>query len=131
MTGLVKLGGWTAIGDGMQRAHQELNAYGRANVEWMMIVITDGYSNRGSDPAVTSNAAKQNVPEITIFQVAVGSGVDEVGMRSWCTQPSSDHYVFATNFASLDAVIQSLVDDTCQVLCCLFFSLHQEVEKIK
>lgn len=114
MTGLVKLGGWTAIGDGMQRAHQELNAYGRANVEWMMIVITDGYSNRGSDPAVTSNAAKQNVPEITIFQVAVGSGVDEVGMRSWCTQPSSDHYVFATNFASLDAVIQSLVDDTCQ-----------------
>ena len=111
---MAQLGGWTAIGDGIQKAHQELSAYGRSAAEWLMIVVADGFSNRGTNPTTTSAAAKTNNPPISIHTVAVTSSADTAGMQAWCTQPSSMYYTYADDFVALAAVeIDAMVSDTC------------------
>ncbi len=66
--------GKTALGDGMAVATDELVFRGRANVEWIEILLTDGRTNSGRDPLREAEDAADE--HVVIYSVGVGSSVN-------------------------------------------------------
>lgn len=78
---MIYLGGATNIGDGIQTGHLSLSDSFRAR-PWatrVMILLTDGIHNIGTDPLETAaRAAKEN---ITIYTITFSNEADQARMR--------------------------------------------------
>jgi len=82
--------GGAAMGDGITIARQELTSIRhRAVANPVMIVLSDGYSNAGSNPLTAATAAKN--AGIRIVTVGLGPNVDSVLMRAVASAPT-DYY---------------------------------------
>ena len=102
----------TAIGEGIYDGQQVLNA-GRPNNENIIILLSDGISNNGSDPLMQATLAK-NAGSL-LFSVAVGNSADLTTMQAIATDATT--YFFATNFVTLrDEVAAALAERTCVLL---------------
>jgi len=67
----LQIGNWTAMGDGIGKAIEEYNNNGRSDAEWIALLLSDGWSNTGSDPSTQAqNAANAG---ITINTYGFGS----------------------------------------------------------
>jgi Mg-chelatase subunit ChlD len=73
---LQKLGGNTSIGDGLQRAKQELDAHGRNTPNRVYIVLTDGLNNVNNAQLPTVEASLHADPRNVIYAIGVGATVD-------------------------------------------------------
>ena len=62
------------MGDGISIATQSLSENTRPDAQKVIILLSDGMSNRGSVPQIAAGIAKDN--DVTIFSVAYGYSAD-------------------------------------------------------
>ncbi|KAK3241181.1 hypothetical protein CYMTET_49027 [Cymbomonas tetramitiformis] len=107
---LEQSGGSTAIGEGIRMAQAEL-AQGRPTVKHVMILMTDGAENEGSNPLDAAYDAKSNGTEIIIL--GIGANVHLQALQSYATQPSSTHVYNPANFGMLKNYVEATVHTAC------------------
>jgi len=104
--------GSTDLTSGINLAQAELDSVrDRADAPNIMLVVTDGQPNVGSDPngeaAAAAAAARADGTEV--FVVGIGSGVDPLYLQSSiASAPTSTHY-FAGDFTTLQNTLVDLV----------------------
>jgi Ca-activated chloride channel family protein len=115
-------GGATAIGDALLLATQELtksiNTKSSSRPPAMIVLLTDGVSNRGTDPVQA--AAQANAAHIPVQTVGIGSrdpsvtvhgqpvgGVDEEALQTIATSTGGKYY-FAEAAGKLSQIYTSL-----------------------
>jgi len=108
--------GDTNIADALKMARTQLfsGQYGaRPDVPKILILITDGTANINEGRTIPeANAAK--AAGIQIFTVGIGTGIKEEQLRTIATQRS--YFYFATNFTTLNDVLQRLLNNSCVFL---------------
>jgi PKD repeat protein len=108
VNGLVAFG-TTAIGSGILVAHNEISNNGRSGVHAVMIVLSDGCENQGSDPVGKATAAKND--GIEIFAIGLG-GVCANTLKQVSTDdplvPGYEHYYYAPTSGDLDQIYQDI-----------------------
>lgn len=95
-------GGWTAIGDGINLAQAQL-AGGSSND--IMIVFTDGVSNRGADPNTAATNAKNAGTEI--FAIGLGN-VNAGNLNAWASPDPPQHVYITPNSSDLEAIFEAI-----------------------
>ncbi|WP_309739236.1 VWA domain-containing protein [Methanococcoides alaskense] len=83
--------GYTAMGDGMVKANALL-INGRPGAKKIMIVLTDGVTNRGSDPESAISTA--NLNNIRIYTIGLGSSelIDETLLEHIASETGGSYY---------------------------------------
>lgn len=81
--------GNTATGDGIDTSHDDFVENGDPDRRDVMILLTDGKTNTGSDPVSEANEAKAD--GIEIFAVGFGDDVDEEALREIVSEPVDEH----------------------------------------
>ena len=76
-----------------------------------MILITDGDQTAGRDAKIASQELRGQ--GVIIFGVGVGSQIDVAELESWVSVPVSEHYFMVNDFASLQAILQKILDQVC------------------
>lgn len=99
-------GGSTATGDAIDVSHDDLEVNGRVGVDPIMIVLTDGKTNEGSDPVAQAQEAKD--AGIEIFAIGIGSDVNEGDLKEIASDPTKDHYFNPENATELREVFRNL-----------------------
>ncbi len=85
--------GWTAIGDGIYTATNELAVYGLDKK--IQVLLTDGRETRNSDPeGRAAEAAAQNV---TIYAIGLGDDVDEPQLMLIANLTGGNYYFSPTS----------------------------------
>ncbi len=90
--------GYTAIGDAAQTALNELQAYGSDTDNKVVFLLSDGYSNTGSDPLSVIPAYQ--AAKIPIFAFGYGGSVDD-RLRQMAEQTGGKYYYSPTTLADI------------------------------
>ncbi|PSG96196.1 hypothetical protein BRD56_11750 [Thermoplasmatales archaeon SW_10_69_26] len=99
-------GGGTATGDAIDLAHDDIQTNARAGVDDVMILLTDGITNEGSDPVVQAQAAKDDGVEI--YAIGLGSGINTQDLQQIASDPTEEHFFHPTSTEELLEVFQTL-----------------------
>ncbi len=97
-------GGWTAMGDGIDLAQDEIDIRGRSDSPHVMIVLSDGESNEGMDPIDAADAAKAK--DTIIYTIGLGKDADEDVLKQVATSP--DHYYYAPDANELIGIYEEI-----------------------
>lgn len=101
---LVAWGG-TAIGSAIYTAQDELTSYRhRPSSLPVMVLMSDGESNRGPDPIPAAEQAK--AAGTAIYAIGLGEDVNEAVMREIASDPDSEYYYFAPSSEDLDSIYE-------------------------
>lgn len=100
-------GGATATGDAIDVSHSDFLNNRRPNIRHTMIVLTDGFTNSGSDPVTQAQQAKAD--GIEIFSIGLGSNVNEQELREIATD--DDHFYHPQDTDELIAVFEEILLD--------------------
>ena len=94
--GIEKLypGGGTAMGDGISIATQSLSENTRPDAQKIIVLLSDGMSNVGSEPLIAAGIAKDN--DVTIFSVAYGPGADVQTLKAVASLTGGKYYNAST-----------------------------------
>ena len=87
-------GGGTAMGDGISIATQSLSENARPDAQKIIVLLSDGMSNIGSDPLIAAGIAKDN--DVTIFSVAYGPDADVQTLKSVASMTGGKYYNAST-----------------------------------
>jgi len=87
-------GGGTAMGDGISIATQSLSENTRPDAQKIIVLLSDGMSNIGSDPLIAAGIAKDN--DVTIFSVAYGPDADVQTLKSVASMTGGKYYNAST-----------------------------------
>lgn len=99
------VGGGTAIHLGINDANDELITHGRANVQHIMILLTDGQNDAGPNPVIQSaNYAKNNGTKI--FTIGLTAFINEEMLRSVASKP--ENYYYAPTAADLESIYNEI-----------------------
>ena len=90
----LKPGGGTAMGDGISIATQSLSENTRPDTKKVIVLLSDGMSNVGSDPLIAAGIAKDN--DVTIFSVAYGPDADVQTLKSVASMTGGEYYNAST-----------------------------------
>ena len=90
----LKPGGATAMGDGISIATQSLWEDTRPDAKKIIVLLSDGMSNVGSDPLKAAGIAKDN--DVTIFSVAYGPGADVQTLKTVASITDGKYYNAST-----------------------------------
>lgn len=117
--------GTTAIGDAIQEAENELTGpNARAGARKIMVVLTNGSNNTGSDPVVQASEAKGL--GIDIYGIAYGSGANENTIEDISSPPkvddgvitSDDEFAFlASDIGDVGAVFSQIAQEISGEIC--------------
>lgn len=99
--------GWTAMGNGMNDANNLLMNNGRPGAKKVMIVLTDGETNRGTDPEDSIPIANEN--GITIYTIGLGD-VDEPLLRHIASETGGKYY-YTPDSSNLGAIYASIAQE--------------------
>lgn len=95
----------TAIGDGIALANQEFQNNGRAEAEWIQILLSDGKSNTGQNPlAAAQDAADEN---IMIYTIGLGDDADEDTLKQIASMTGGKYY-YAPTSGDLEAIYNEI-----------------------
>ena len=86
---LEPLGG-TAMGDGILIAIESLSQNTRQDVKKIIILLSDGASNVGSEPLIAADIAKEN--DVTIFSVGYGDSTDVQTLKYIASITEGEYY---------------------------------------
>lgn len=108
------LNGGTDIQDGIALARGTMNASARniATVKRIILVITDGTQTQPGDPVAEASAARGEVSQFIV--VGVGPSVLSSELLSIAGDP--DFVLLAPDYASLVAMVNTVVSATCNVV---------------
>ena len=87
-------GGGTAMGDGISIATQSLSENTRPDAQKVIVLLSDGMSNVGSDPLIAAGIAKDS--NVTIFSVAYGPDADVQTLKSVASLTGGKYYNAST-----------------------------------
>jgi hypothetical protein len=87
-------GGGTAMGDGISIATQSLWEDTRPDAKKIIVLLSDGVSNVGSDPLIAAGIAKDN--DVTIFSVAYGPDADVQTLKAVASITNGKYYNAST-----------------------------------
>ena len=104
--------GGTAMGNGMADANSMLINNGRSNSRKVMILLTDGLTNQGTDQQGTAavNLAKTN--SITIFTIGLGNEIDESLLRTIASDTGGKYYA-APSSSDLASIYNAIAQEIC------------------
>jgi len=103
--------GKTAIGDAIKKAYDELQSpRHRPNATSVIVLLSDGKNNAGSDPRQRAQEAK--ALGIRIITIGLGGDVDEALLRTIASSPSD--YYFAPTSSDLISIYQSIAGSICR-----------------
>ena len=108
--------GNTNIADALRMARTQLFSRqngARTDVPKILILITDGTANIKVHMTVPEADATK-AAGIQIFSVGIGSDIKEEELRAIATMRS--YFYFATNFTTLNNVLQRLLNNSCGVI---------------
>jgi uncharacterized protein YegL len=97
-------GGWTAMGDGIDLAQDEIDIRARSDSAHVMIVLSDGESNEGMDPIDAADDAKAK--GTVIYTIGLGKDADEDVLKQVATSP--DHYYYAPDANDLIGIYEEI-----------------------
>lgn len=100
-------GGYTAMGDGMAAANNLLINNGRSESKKVMVVLTDGETNTGSDPEDSIPVANAN--GITIYTIGLGD-VDE-SLLDYIASETGGKYYYAPDSSQLRSVYNAIAQE--------------------
>ena len=80
----------TAMGDGISIATRSLSENTRPDTQKVIILLSDGMSNRGSSPQMAAEIAKDN--DVTIFSVAYGYSADIQTLKAVASITGGKYY---------------------------------------
>lgn len=103
----LQYGGWTAMGDGIVMAQDEIDIRARGDSAHVMIVLSDGESNQGVDPIDAADDAKNK--GTVIYTIGLGMGADEEVLKKVATSPN--HYYFAPNANELIQIYEEISEE--------------------
>ena len=86
--------GATAMGDGISIATQSLSENTRPDAQKIIVLLSDGMSNIGSDPLIAAGIAKDN--DVTIFSVAYGPDADVQTLKAVASLTGGKYYNAST-----------------------------------
>jgi uncharacterized protein YegL len=105
-------GGDTAMGDGMLNASRiltgELDSNARNYSRKIMIVLTDGRTNVGTDPMSALAHAQAN--DITVYTIGLGSSLDETLLR-YIAYETGGKYYNAPESSELQRIYQTIAQE--------------------
>ena len=109
------VGGGTYTADALRMMRQDGFApeVTRPDVAQIAIVLTDGLSADERQTAKESRIAHKL--GIKVFAIGIGDGVDMVEIRNIASDPHDDYVFQVADFASLDAIKETLAIKTCGV----------------
>jgi Ca-activated chloride channel family protein len=93
--------GATAIGDALEVAAESLPSDGAR----LVVLITDGENNRGSDPALA--AGRLRAARVPIFAIGIGAKGDEAALRSYAAR-TGGAYAHAAGAAALQGTLSAV-----------------------
>ncbi|CAD7773191.1 von Willebrand factor type A domain protein [Candidatus Methanoperedenaceae archaeon GB50] len=96
--------GMTAIGDGIHLATTELLNNGRSNATLVEILLSDGFSNQGSNPLTRANEAANE--SITIYTIGLGAYVDP--RMPQIANITGGKYYYTPNSSQLEEVYKEI-----------------------
>jgi hypothetical protein len=105
--GAITSGGQTNIGSGLQQSLNEITGAGDPVSNEVIVLLSDGQHNTGTDPASVIPALKAR--GVTVYTIGLG-GVDASLMRSIATQ-TGGNYIYATSNAQLKGHFQQILAD--------------------
>jgi len=82
--------GATAMGDGISIAIESLSQNTRQDVKKIIVLLSDGASNVGSDPLIAAEIAKEN--DVTIFSVGYGDSTDVQTLKYVASITGGEYY---------------------------------------
>eukprot|EP00039_Didymoeca_costata_P024589 m.10768 g.10768 ORF g.10768 m.10768 type:complete len:403 (+) comp4316_c0_seq1:85-1293(+) len=83
----------------------------------LIILITDGKSNEGSDPATAARNAESSA-KAEVYGIGVGSDIDAAQLKSIVTQPASTHYFTVSNYDELNKIMDKVAANSCDTTTC-------------
>jgi Mg-chelatase subunit ChlD len=99
--------GYTALGDGMTDANNLLINNGRSGAKKVMVVLTDGETNRGSDPEDAIPVSNEN--DIIIYTIGLGD-VDE-SLLSYIASETGGKYYYTPDSSNLSAIYAAIAQE--------------------
>ncbi len=99
ITGLSPRGS-TAIGDGAQQSLDLITALGDKVTQEAIILLSDGQTNSGSDPATAAANAKAR--GVKIYTIALGASADGATLASMATTTGGKFYAAANSLGLVD-----------------------------
>jgi Mg-chelatase subunit ChlD len=99
--------GYTAMGDGMAAANSLLINNGRSESRKVMVVLTDGETNTGSNPQDSIPVANAN--GITIYTIGLGD-VDE-SLLDYIASETGGKYYYAPDSSQLRSVYSAIAQE--------------------
>lgn len=105
------VGGMTAIGRGLQDGIAGITdaRYARTNAARTIVVMTDGHHNRGIDPEIVAQQAREDYG-ITVHTVTFSSGADRRHMRRVAAKGGGKHW-HADDQAQLVSVFEEIANN--------------------
>ena len=110
-------GGFTATGTAIALAHRPgfQNSRQSQGVPSVMMVLTDGNTNTGPQPAGPAAAAIAD--GIHILAVGIGNGINEAQLKTFASGPDSVFLINGFTPEDFDEVIRPLRDAACSSKC--------------
>lgn len=102
-------GGMTAMGEGMAQANTML-INGRTDAKKIMIVLTDGNTNEGTDQEGENAIAFANANSITIFSIGLGSSLNEQILQNIALSTGGKYYNAPTS-SDLESIYNSIAQE--------------------
>ncbi len=103
--------GMTAIGDAMAAANNLL-VTGRADTRKVIVLLTDGVCNAGSDQECTNAISLSKVNGITVYTIGLGTNLDEPLLQKIAFETDGRYYNAPTS-SDLKKVYDSIAQDIC------------------
>ncbi|WP_370574216.1 VWA domain-containing protein [Methanomethylovorans sp.] len=103
--------GSTAMGDAMAAANNLL-VNGRTDTKKVMVLLTDGVCNAGSDQECTNAISVAQTNDITVYTIGLGTNLDESLLQKIAFETNGQYYNAPTS-ADLDDVYNSIAQDIC------------------
>jgi len=102
--------GGTAMGEGMADANDMLIHDGRSGSRKVMVVLTDGKTNRGSDKDGINAVDLAKTNDITIYTIGLGPDIDEGLLRSIAMDTGGKYYS-APSSSELISIYNAIAQD--------------------
>ncbi|MDK2912001.1 MAG: adhesin/invasin [Methanolobus sp.] len=99
--------GYTAMGDGMADANNLLINSGRTGAKKVMVLLTDGETNRGSDPE--DSIPVSNTNGIIIYTIGLGD-VDE-SLLGYIASETGGKYYYTPDSSNLSAIYAAIAQE--------------------
>jgi Mg-chelatase subunit ChlD len=103
--------GSTAMGDAMAAAN-DLLVNGRADTKKVMVLLTDGVCNAGSDQECTNAISVAQANDIKVYTIGLGTNLDEPLLQKIAFETGGKYYNAPTS-ADLEEVYNSIAQDIC------------------